>query len=402
MQSRKELKKHSKRNNLYLISITIIIIAAIIGGVMFHNQKVISERREQTFASTHFNPNVTIYGIKVGKLTVKQATKKINQKAINAVYLKNKKLVFEKDANIKTIDQATVQNYFNKQHTDIPNKQNYTYTSVALTEAEKKLKQLQNTSVVYHIAGKSYTLKAANLISKASYRNNKYQLINTQNLTSKLNKIDKEVQTLKKSYKFTVPSGNRVNGKTITIKNESYGWAIYIKKAAAAVKQAFINDSKTIDGSKYIYGEGYSTYAHGYNKSNNGIGKNYVVVSINNQELWVVRHNRVAVHLNDVVTGTLEGGKGNQTPKGVWYIMYKESPSILRGYNDDGSKYSSKVQYWMPFTLSGCGLHDASWRTDWSKTAYLTGGSHGCVNIRPAEIRSVWNNVLTNEAVIVY
>ena len=168
----------------------------------------------------------------------------------------------------------------------------------------------------------------------------------------------------------------------------------------AAVENAFINGQDVVDGSKYIYGEGYSTYAHGYGKSNHGIGKNYVVVSIKNQELWVVRKGKVAVHLTDVVTGT--ENKSNATPKGVWYIMYKESPSVLRGYNNDGSKYASKVQYWMPFTLSGCGLHDASWRSDWSKSAYLTGGSHGCVNIRPAEIRSVWNNVLTNDAVIVY
>ena len=58
-----------------------------------------------------------------------------------------------------------------------------------------------------------------------------------------------------------------------------------------------MNGDTTVDGSKYIYGEGYSTYAHGYGKSNNGIGKNYVVVSIKNQELWIVRKGRVAVHL---------------------------------------------------------------------------------------------------------
>ena len=402
MQSRKELRKHNNRNNLYLIIAGIIIIAAVIGGVVFHNQKVAGEERERTFASTHFNPNVTIYGVKVGKLTVKQATAKINKQAINAVYLRNKKIVSEKDDNLQTIDSATVQNYFNKQHTDLPNKQNYTYQSAALTEAKNKLKQMQDATVTYNIAGKAYTLKAADLIGKINYQNGQYRFSDTQKLTAELNKIDQEVQTLKKSYKFTVPSGNKVNGKTITVKNESYGWAIYVKKAVVAVKKAFKDGDKNVDGSKYIYGEGYSTYAHGYGKSNNGIGKNYVVVSIKNQELWVVCHNRVTVHLTDVVTGTLEGGKGNQTPKGVWYIMYKESPSTLRGYNDDGFKYSSKVQYWMPFTLSGCGLHDASWRTDWSKTAYLTGGSHGCVNIRPAEIKSVWNNVLTNEAVIVY
>ena len=116
--------------------------------------------------------------------------------------------------------------------------------------------------------------------------------------------IDQEVKTLKKSYKFTVPTGNKVNGKTITVKNESYGWGIYVKKAVAAVENALLMVKIVVDGSKYIYGEGYSTYAHGYGMSNHGIGKNYVVVSIKNQELWVVRKGKVAVHLTDVVTGT--------------------------------------------------------------------------------------------------
>lgn len=61
----------------------------------------------------------------------------------------------------------------------------------------------------------------------------------------------------------------------------------------AAVENAFINGQDVVDGSKYIYGEGYSTYAHGYGKSNHGIGKNYVVVSIKNQELWVVRKGKL-------------------------------------------------------------------------------------------------------------
>lgn len=402
MQSRRELRQHNNRNNLYLIIIGVIIVIAIICGAFFYNQKLASEKRERDFASTHFNPNVSIYGVKVGKLTVKKATDKINEQADNAIFLRNKKLVSERDPNTQTIDQATVKGYFNQQHTDLPNKNKYTYNSTKLVEAKKNLQKMQKASVTYKIDGKNYTLKAADLIGEITYKNGKYQFNQVDKLTTKLKQIDNEVKTLKKSYKVTVPVGNKVNGKTITVRNESYGWGVYVKKAQAAVIKAFMDGKQAVDGGKYVYGEGYSTYAHGYGKSNNGIGKNYVVVSIKNQELWIVRRGRVAVHLNDVVTGTLEGGKGNQTPKGVWYIMYKQSPSVLRGFNDDGSKYASKVRYWMPFTMSGCGLHDASWRSDWSKTAYLTGGSHGCVNIRPVEIKSVWDNVITNEPVIVY
>lgn len=400
MQSRTEMRKRNNRNNLYLIIIGIIVVIAIICGFIIHNQRVAAERSQREYASTHFNPNVTIYGVQVGKLTVNKATAKINKQADNVVFLRNKKIIAEKDDKVQTISQAEVKNIFTKQHTDLPSKQKYVFKSAKIDEAKKNLQKIQKAVVTYKINGKEYQLRADELIHEVTYKDGKYKFTDVKKLHAKLEKIDQEVKTLKKSYKFTVPTGNKVNGKTITVKNESYGWGIYVKKAVAAVENAFINGQDVVDGSKYIYGEGYSTYAHGYGKSNHGIGQNYVVVSIKNQELWVVRKGKVAVHLNDVVTGTED--KGNATPKGVWYIMYKESPSVLRGYNDDGSKYASKVQYWMPFTLSGCGLHDASWRNDWSKSAYLTGGSHGCVNIRPAEIRSVWNNVLTNDAVIVY
>ena len=399
MQSRTEMRKRNNRNNLYLI-IGIIVVIAIICGFIIHNQRVAAERSQREYASTHFNPNVTIYGVKVGKLTVNKATTKINDQADNVVFLRNKKIIAEKDDKVQTISQAEVKNIFTKQHTDLPSKQKYVFKSAKIDEAKKSLQKIQNAVVTYKINGQEFKLKADDLIHEVTYKAGKYKFTDVKKLHAKMEAIDQEVKTLKKSYKFTVPTGNKVNGKTITVKNESYGWGIYVKKAVAAVENAFINGQDVVDGSKYIYGEGYSTYAHGYGKSNHGIGKNYVVVSIKNQELWVVRKGKVAVHLTDVVTGT--ENKSNATPKGVWYIMYKESPSVLRGYNDDGSKYASKVQYWMPFTLSGCGLHDASWRSDWSKSAYLTGGSHGCVNIRPAEIRSVWNNVLTNDAVIVY
>lgn len=400
MQSRTEMKKRNNRNNLYLIIIGIIVVIAIICGFIIHNQRVAAERSQREYASTHFNPNVTIYGVQVGKLTVNKATAKINKQADNVVFLRNKKIIAEKDDKVQTISQAEVKNIFTKQHTDLPSKQKYVFKSAKIDEAKKSLQKIQNAVVTYKINGQEFKLKADDLIHEVTYKGGKYKFTDVKKLHAKMEAIDQEVKTLKKSYKFTVPTGNKVNGKTITVKNESYGWGIYVKKAVAAVENAFINGQDVVDGSKYIYGEGYSTYAHGYGKSNHGIGKNYVVVSIKNQELWVVRKGKVAVHLTDVVTGT--ENKSNATPKGVWYIMYKESPSVLRGYNNDGSKYASKVQYWMPFTLSGCGLHDASWRSDCSKSAYLTGGSHGCVNIRPAEIRSVWNNVLTNDAVIVY
>lgn len=47
-------------------------------------------------------------------------------------------------------------------------------------------------------------------------------------------------------------------------------------------------------------------------------------------------------------------------------------------------------------------LNDASWRQDWSKKAYLEGGSHGCVNIKPSQMKQVYDHVHENEAIVVY
>ena len=177
------------------------------------------------------------------------------------------------------------------------------------------------------------------------------------------------------------------------------------KKLLAGIENALANDVQTLNGKNYIYGEGFSTYGTGYGLSNNGIGNNYVVVSLTDQKMWVYKNGKCVLTLDTIVTGTVEtklAHKNLETPTGVWYIHYKESPSVLKGTNDDGSKYSVDVKYWMPFTLTGCGFHDNSWRKNWSKTAYLNDGSYGCVNLRPSDAPKVWDNVEKNEAVIIY
>ena len=353
-----DLRKRNKRNNLIILVVGIVIIIGIIAGFSIHNHRVATQTAAEKFARTHFNPNVKIDGVKVGKLTVKKATDKVNKNAKNVVALKDNKLVYSYSTTSQTIDEQETSELFKKQHTKTPSDKSYSYTTKDLATAKNKLNSLKKATINYKINGKS--------------------------------------------YKFTVPTGNKVKGKTITVKNKTWGWGVYVQKTRRLLLDAFAQGKTTFDGADAIYGLGYSTYAHGYGRSNHEIGNTYAVVSLKKQEVWLVRNGKLKVHLRDVVTGTMEGSKGDQTPRGVWYIHYKQRNATLRGSNDDGSSYASPVSYWMPFTLSGCGFHDASWRTDWSKTAYLKGGSHGCVNVKPSEIRSVWNNISKNEPVIIY
>lgn len=82
--------------------------------------------------------------------------------------------------------------------------------------------------------------------------------------------------------------------------------------------------------------------------------------------------------------------------------MYKQTPSILKGSEVGKANYSVKVDYWAQFTNSGIGFHDAGWRTNWSKSAYLKDGSGGCVNTKPEAMVTLFENVSQNEPVIVY
>lgn len=337
-----------------------------------------------------FSKNTTINHVKVDNMSIKEATKAVNQKGINQIVLQNGNLVIIRTMKPLKVTTKDIKPLL-KQHGTLYTKK--------LNTAKDKLTKLQHKTFKYKLNDHTYKLKPAKLISRITYKNGKYHFRGTKKLEQKLIAIQRKQASASRQYAFKMPNGRKAN-----IKNMSYGWMINVPMTQKAILKAIKSSKTTINSKKYLIGTNYSqpNLPLGYGKSNHGLGKNYVVVSLKDQELWVIKNNKTVVHLNNVVTGTVKNGDHDQTPKGVWYILYKQSPSILRGKNSDGSDYASEVQYWMPFTTDGCGLHDASWRSNWRKTAYLYDGSHGCVNIKPTEIKRVWQNVKTFEPVIVY
>lgn len=130
----------------------------------------------------------------------------------------------------------------------------------------------------------------------------------------------------------------------------------------------------------------------------NDIGKDYVEISIGKQMVWVVRKGKVVVK-TPVVTGNTTDG--HATPTGTYYIVYKQTNTVLRGRNSDGSEYESPVSFWAPFYL-GYGLHDASWRGAFGGSIYQGGGSHGCVNCPPAVMPKIFSNLYEGMPCIVH
>ncbi|MGE8205381.1 L,D-transpeptidase family protein [Heyndrickxia sp. NPDC080065] len=266
--------------------------------------------------------------------------------------------------------------------------------SPIIKEKENILQNLLQQTVDYKVQDKAHTLKASELIKNASVSKDKKITITTSDIKKKIDEINSSQSTLDKNFTFKTHSG-----KNITVKAQGYGWAINTEKETARIQKAFEKGDKSISASN-IYGKGWSNEGIGYETTaNNGIGNTYAEVSIADQHIWIYKNGKLVVS-TDVVTG--KHSTGEDTSPGIWYILYKRTPYTLKGTAVGKGAYEVEVNYWAPFTNSGQGFHDASWRTNWAKNAFLTQGSGGCVNTPPNIMKTVYDNLSTYDPVVVY
>jgi len=101
----------------------------------------------------------------------------------------------------------------------------------------------------------------------------------------------------------------------------------------------------------------------------------YVDLNITNQHLMFIKNGELIVE-TDVISGSLWHGWG--TPIGTFRLLGKTYNTTL---TSTYFGYSVHVDYWMPFTAQGHGMHDSYWNSTYGGTLYKTAGSHGCVNM---------------------
>lgn len=121
------------------------------------------------------------------------------------------------------------------------------------------------------------------------------------------------------------------------------------------------------------------------------LGDTFVEVDISEQKLYLYVDDELYLTA-DVVTGKKDT---YDTRLGCNPIYSKETNRYLNG--DD---YSVYVNFWLPFD-GGQGLHDASWRNSFDKDDYLN-GSHGCVNLKYADAKKIYENVSVGTKVLVH
>ncbi|GAK47345.1 hypothetical protein LOSG293_050150 [Secundilactobacillus oryzae JCM 18671] len=259
-----------------------------------------------------------------------------------------------------------------------------TSKSAKLTSAKSQASELASLSVVYHLAGHKIIVSKNQLASWLTYQGGKVTVDQTK-VKAYLSTLNAKYATINKTRTF-----KSTKRGTVKVKAGIYGWSIQTTSEAKTLAGLIVK-GKDIDRTPTIQGSGYG-------KNGTDIGKTYVEVDKKNQHMWVYRNGKVVVS-TDVVTGKPTKGT---TPSGVYYVWSKQRNATLRGLNDDGSKYASKVSYWMPVDNTGVGIHDSSWQPKYGGTWYLTHGSHGCVNTPPSVMSKVYKVVSVGTPVIIF
>ena len=129
--------------------------------------------------------------------------------------------------------------------------------------------------------------------------------------------------------------------------------------------------------------------------------KTYVEVDIQNQHVYYSRGGD-CIFDSACVTG-LQSDSSRRTPTGVFSVIEMDTARTLRGETNPATgqpSYESFVNYWMRF-YEGCGLHDASWRSNFGGDIYLSSGSHGCVNMPYSAAQTLYGLVEYGTPVIV-
>ncbi len=146
---------------------------------------------------------------------------------------------------------------------------------------------------------------------------------------------------------------------------------------------------KTNDSWDYVsYGDKKGYVSKKYTKE---LGDTFVEVDISEQNLYLYVDDELYLTA-DVVTGRKNK---YDTRLGCNPIYAKQTNRYLKG--DD---YNVHVDFWLPFD-KGQGLHDASWRKTFDDDDYLN-GSHGCVNMKYADAKTVYENVSVGTKVLVH
>ncbi len=251
---------------------------------------------------------------------------------------------------------------------------------VPLTPMEQAQKDLAGVTITYQFGDQSEVLGNDRILSWLTEKEDGSVAIDEQQAKAFVKELAEKYDTA-----YTTRTFHTTGGRDIQIAQGDYGWRI--DQEAETKHLLELLAAKQSATCEPIYAQTAAVHAK------NDWGTTYVEVSLTDQYLWLYKDGHCILE-SYFVSGN--PNRGHATPKGIYGLTYKTRDAMLSGQG-----YDSKVKYWMPFNRN-VGLHDAPWRKTFGGQIYKSNGSHGCINLPPANAAKIYENVDKNTPVIVY
>lgn len=251
---------------------------------------------------------------------------------------------------------------------------------VPLAPMEQAQKDLAGVTITYQFGDQSEVLDNDRILSWLKEQEDGNVAIDEQQAKAFVKELAEKYDTA-----YTTRTFHTTGGRDIQIAQGDYGWRI--DQEAETKHLLELLAAKQSATCEPIYAQTAAVHAK------NDWGTTYVEVSLTDQYLWLYKDGHCILE-SYFVSGNPT--RGHATPKGIYGLTYKTRDATL-----SGEGYDSKVKYWMPFNRN-VGLHDAPWRKTFGGQIYRNNGSHGCINLPPANAAKIYENVDKNTPVIVY
>ena len=247
-------------------------------------------------------------------------------------------------------------------------KPKFTEDSPEVVAARDKMNSYLGGTVTYQMGATPEGIDNAKLAEWITVDENMNVTFTTDGISAYVRDLASRYDTVGKTRSFTTPTG-----KAATVSGGTYGWSI---DEPAEIEQL----KADIAGGKPVQREPiYEKRAASFGATD--WGNTYAEVDLSAQHMWYIQNGNVVLE-TDIVSGFPTPDR--ITPEGVYDVLYKESPSVLVGEKDPETGqpiYETEVRYWMQFTWSGVGFHDADWQPAFGGSLYQSAGSHGCINM---------------------
>ncbi len=192
----------------------------------------------------------------------------------------------------------------------------------------------------------------------------------------------------------------RADGKQITIGGGTYGWVSDEASLAQKIQDAVANkQTGDIDIPT-------KQTAAKYTDAGQADWGAYVDVDLAEQHARYYDADGNLKWESGIISGNPNAGNASDT--GIYAINNKERNVKLTGKKDPETGepiYISYVDYWMAYIGGAVGLHDADWQASSSfsnPNAYLSVGSHGCINLPPSKAAELFDIINVGDCVVVH